>query len=87
MRMASPADGWRQDRNEGKGMRVFYCTDHDGYYPVGVASIVVAPHIETARMALASRLDKLGLDGDKPFTLTELDLTKAQILILRDGNY
>lgn len=68
-------------------MKVFYCTDHDGHWPVGVASLVVAPNKETAHAALATRLAALGLNGDKPFTLTELDITKAQILVLRDGDY
>lgn len=68
-------------------MKVFYCTDHDGHWPVGVASIVVAPNEETARSALAHRLNELGLKGDEAFTLTELDTTKAQILVLRDGDY
>ena len=68
-------------------MKVFYCTDHDGHWPVGVASIVVAPNVETARSALSRRLTENGLDGNKPFTLTELDTSKAQILILRSGDY
>lgn len=68
-------------------MKVFICTDHDGHYQVGVASVVVAPNIETARSGLTTRLNALGLDGNKPFTLTELATTKAQILILRDGDY
>jgi hypothetical protein len=68
-------------------MKVFFCTDHDGHWPVGVASIVVAPNRETAASALSTRLNAIGLDGNKPFTLTELDTTKAQIVILRDGDY
>ncbi len=68
-------------------MRVFYCTDHDGHWGVGVASVIVAPNEDTARAALRDRLNQLGLKGDEPFTLTELDTSKAQILVLRDGDY
>lgn len=67
--------------------KVFICTDHDGHWPVGVASIIVAPNEATARNALRNKLNELGLKGDEPFTLQELDTSKAQVAILRDGNY
>lgn len=68
-------------------MKVFYCTDHDGYWPVGVASIVVAPSESIARLCLSEKLTELGLKGNKPFTLVELKTDKTQVLILKDGDY
>lgn len=68
-------------------MKVFYSTDHDGHWPVGVASVVVAPSESIARLCLAEKLLELGLDASKPFTLTELVTSRTQVLILRDGDY
>lgn len=68
-------------------MRVFYSTDHDGHYPVGIASIVVAPNEDSARVILSEILKQHGLNGDKPFTLTELNTTSPKVLVLRDGDY
>jgi hypothetical protein len=68
-------------------MKVFYCADHDGHWPVGVASIVVAPSESIARLCLYEKLTELGIGGKKDFTLTELSTDKTQVLILRDGDY
>jgi hypothetical protein len=68
-------------------MRVFYCTDHDGHYPVGVCSIIVAPNEEKAYQLLQIELITHGLKADEPFTLTEVDTDKESALILLDGNY
>lgn len=68
-------------------MKVYYCTDHDGYYPVGTASIIVAENEDDANRMLVRTLNNIGLKGNDPFTLTELDTTKPQVTILQDGNY
>jgi hypothetical protein len=67
--------------------KVFYCTDHDGHYPVGVASIIVAPNEASAREALKATLNDMGLKGNNPFTLQELDTSKNRVVVLADGNY
>ncbi len=67
-------------------MRVFTCTDHAGVWPVGVASIVVAPDEQAAREILAAELARHMLKPE-PFTLTEVDLGTPSAIILRDGNY
>jgi hypothetical protein len=68
-------------------MRVFYCTDHDGHYPVGVCSIIVAPNEEKAYQLLQIELIKQGLKADEPFTLREVDTTNEYAIVLLDGNY
>jgi len=65
---------------------VFYCTDHDGLWPVGVASIVVAPSESIARLILWERLKERGLEKGE-FTLQKLDTSTSQAIILNDGNY
>lgn len=66
-------------------MRIFVCTDHMGHYPVGVASIVLAPSKAEANQLLAAELSKQGLDG--PFTLQEIHSDIPKALVLLDGNY
>ncbi|MBM6595574.1 hypothetical protein [Microvirga pudoricolor] len=67
-------------------MRAFTCTDHDGYWSVGVASVVIAADEDEARLLLTAELSKSGLHKE-PFTLQEIDLTTPQAIVLRDGNY
>ena len=68
---------------------LFYCTDHDYHWPVGVASVVVAPSIEAARALLDSQLVCRGLkpSATKPYTLKPIDIAVAQAIVLVDGNY
>jgi len=68
-------------------MRVWTCTDHDGHNPVGTASVVVAFNKEDAMEWLRFALNEQGLDGDRGFTLKELNLDKAGATVLRDGDY
>ena len=67
-------------------MNVYTCTDHDGHWPVGVASVVVANDVVEATNLLAHALADVGLDL-KAFTLTVLDLTHPHAVILNDGSY
>lgn len=77
-------------------MRLFTCTDHDCHWPVGVASIVIAPDEQTAVHLLADALKERGLKSWKTndqgqhlanFTLREIPLDKSLALVLQDGNY
>lgn len=67
-------------------MRVFTCDDHAGLYPVGTASVVVATDEGEAHALLRQALIERGLGGE-PFTLSELDTSQPQALVLRDGDY
>jgi hypothetical protein len=68
---------------------VWTCTDHDGHWPVGVASVIVANKEEEARALLDAELELRGLLGhvQKPYALKRLDITTPIARILNDGNY
>lgn len=66
---------------------IFTCTDHDGHYPVGVCSIVVANSETEARILLKVALHEAGLDENEPFTLQVIDATKPRATILLNGDY
>ena len=70
-------------------MKVYICTDHDTYWPVGGASIVVAEDYLRARELLDARLKEDGLKGfdEEPFTLWEVNLDKEGAEILCNGDY
>lgn len=63
------------------------CVDHDGYWSVPVASVVLAEDVEEAGMLLRIALRDAGVDPNEPFTLQPLDLTMAGALVLSNGNY
>lgn len=67
-------------------MRLFACTDHPGFWPVGVASIVVAEDEQQATDLLLAALEARRLRVAS-FTLTEIDLTTPSAIILCDGDY
>lgn len=67
-------------------MNVYTCADHDGHWPVGACSVVVAADENEARRLLKEALMKEGLDA-KGFTLTPLDLSEAKATILLNGDY
>jgi hypothetical protein len=68
-------------------LKLFICTDHSGFYPVGTASIIIAPDEEEARKLLDAALTARGLFPIEYYTLQEVDLDKPTAYILRDGNY
>ena len=68
-------------------MQVWTCTDHDGFWPVGVASVVWAYSEDQARAVLKAALKERGLDAEQPFTLQHLRIDRPSALILRDGEY
>lgn len=65
--------------------KLYVSTDHPGHWPVGTASIVIAPDEEHAREFLAAELEKRGLVGD--FTLRQLPIASGVCEVLRDGDY
>lgn len=70
-------------------MKVYVCTDHDFHWPVGVASVVIAPDIQTARRLLDNQLalDGLAIFDESPYTLQDVSLDMPQAIILCDGDY
>lgn len=70
-------------------MKLFKCTDHDGFWPVGVGSIILAANIKEAQRLLDGELEARGLKGSnkEPYTLTEINMKRKDAHILCDGNY
>lgn len=70
-------------------MKIFVCDDHAGYWPVGVATVVVAPDENSARGMLNAELKSRALADDKsqPFTLREVSSETPSVNMLCDGNY
>ena len=70
-------------------MKVFTCDDHDFFWPVGVASVIVAKDRREAKKLLDQRLKEKGLktfEGRK-YTLVEMSMDKAEAKIICDGDY
>lgn len=67
-------------------MKVFVCNDHEGHWPVGTASVVVAENEQQAFALLKARLEQRGIIDEK-FTLMELSLDGPQAVVLCDGTY
>lgn len=67
-------------------MKAFTCIDHDGLWPVPVASVVVAETEQEARDLLAKALKDGGLNPTG-FTLQEINLTAPNAAILSNGDY
>jgi hypothetical protein len=68
-------------------MNLYVCTDHDGHYPVGVCSVIVASSEENARHLLMAELEVHGLNASKAFTLRKLSMDVPKAFVLRDGDY
>jgi hypothetical protein len=67
-------------------MKVWYSTDHDSFYPVGCAIVVLAEDKRKARSLLKKELKRIGLNEKKPFTLCELKEEDGAVVLI-DGNY
>jgi len=70
-------------------MRIFICTDHAAFNPVGGASVVLAESEAEAGKLLDTMLRLRGLpdSGSHRYSLTEVAADRAQAVILRDGEY
>ena len=72
---------------------LFVCTNHDGHWPVGVASIVFARDETHARELLDAELIGAGLkpSTESPYTLEQIFRPNGdyvpRALILNDGDY
>lgn len=75
-------------------MRVWTCTNFDGYWPVGTSAVVIAENEEVALYWLVKELKRIGLPGTchgLPLTKDRLKPLPTQggrlVRILQDGNY
>lgn len=70
-----------------KHLNVYTCTDFKGYWPVGVAAVVVARDLSAARRILSEALASRGLQLRDDNEIKRVELNVAHALILRDGDY
>lgn len=67
-------------------MKVFTCNDHEGYWPVPTASVIIAENEKEARDMLHEQLLEKGLNKED-FTLVEVNTSIKQVITLSDGEY
>lgn len=69
-------------------MNVYVCNDHDGMWPVPVASVVLADNEDEARRLLDAELIRQHLKpyAEYPYTLREFDNGPA-VEMLSNGDY
>jgi hypothetical protein len=67
-------------------MKVFTCTDHEGHWPVPVASAVIATSEGEARQLLDAELLKHNLKITH-YTLREIQIDRPQAFVLSEGDY
>lgn len=69
--------------------RIFVCTNFRGYWPVGVASLVIAKDKREAKKLLDQKLRDAGIpiEGDGDYTLTEINIDSPGAVILNDGKF
>lgn len=70
-------------------LKVFYCKDFEGYWPVGTSAVIVAGTREGAEILLHDKLQQMGLTP-KTYpggTLVEINMDLPQAIVLSDGNY
>jgi hypothetical protein len=70
-------------------VKLYACTNHDGHWPVGVASVVYAYDEVHARRLLDEALGQHGLKphAKVPYDFTVVALDKPFALVLCDGDY
>ena len=69
-------------------MKVWFCTQFNGHWPVGTAAVVVADTAMQACYLLETELVKVGLSQKlQPDWFERIDTSKPNALILLDGNY
>lgn len=69
-------------------MKIFYCTNFRGVYPVGTSAVIVATSIGLAAYMLEQELKKAGLEQNiSANDLVEINPFEQQVLILNNGDY
>ncbi len=69
-------------------MNVYTCNDHEGHWPVGACSMIVAEDEKQARRLLLQELLEHGIQqGEKPFTLRKMNVVSPRAYVLLEGEY
>lgn len=74
-----------EQKLETQRLKVYYNTDFEGLWPVGTSAVVVAESAEQAELLLTDKLAAIGLAYRG--TMTEINLTVPNVIILQDGDY
>ncbi len=76
-------------RIKAKGdIKLYICTNHEGYWDVGVSIILARNEIEAGKL-LETALKKCGLrlDNEISYEFVEIDMSEEQAIVLNDGDY
>ena len=67
--------------------RIFACTNFRGYWPVSVASVIVASDKAEAKQLLHRKLKeaKVNIENEDDWNLSEIDIQSKGAVILNDG--
>jgi hypothetical protein len=68
-------------------MKLWINTKFKGYYPVGVAALIIAETVEEATILLSKALAERGLPPALTEQFEEVPLRSGEVRILCDGNY
>jgi len=70
-------------------MKVYYCNNFKGHWPVGVCALIIAPDPETGMEMLNMKLNSLGLRQGQfnSLILTEVDVKHPDVLVINNGDY
>lgn len=69
-------------------MKIYTCTNFTGFYPVGVAAVIVAECASAAEHLLNVALQAVGLPGDAQIDeASAVDANVPGIVMLRNGDY
>lgn len=69
-------------------LKVYVCNRFTGFYPVGVAAVVVAESQSEAAELLNAQLKRQGLPGDATANgMAWVMQNNKQVVVLNDGNY
>lgn len=68
-------------------MNVYICSDHDVHFVRFSASVVIANSEDEARAMLRAELISAKLNPDAAFTLEQIPLDEAKVLVFQSGDY
>ncbi|MFM0135083.1 hypothetical protein [Caballeronia grimmiae] len=69
-------------------MKIYTCSNFTGFYPVGVAAVIVAECASAAEHLLNVALQAVGLPGDAQVDEgSSVDANVPGIVMLRNGDY
>ena len=68
-------------------MKIYVCTDFEGFWPAGTAAVMVASSEEEAIQLLLDKLKAIGLSQSKTPNVSRVPQARPTVQILNDGTY